>query len=162
MPYYQFITSWKLDAPLEKIWELISNVPEWQHWWPGVLEVKVLESAGNNGHQVRFAHTWRSFIPYKLKFVTEVTEIALYDEIKANVTGELKGTGRWKFMKDRNDGTIVTYFWFVNTTRIWMNLTAPFLSGIFRWNHDTVMRWGGMGLAKKLNCSVEFSSTRLH
>jgi hypothetical protein len=32
-----------------------------------------------------------------------------------------------------------------------MNLLAPIARPFFRWNHDTIMRWGAEGLAKKLN-----------
>jgi hypothetical protein len=155
MAEYKFITHWKLDAPLPEIWDVISDASKWPEWWKGVLKVKVL-SDGSDG-KIRFAHTWRSFIPYKLKFITSVIEINPLKNITAKATGELEGTGEWEF-KESNGGTTVTYYWFVRTNRMWMKLTAPLLSWLFRWNHDTVMRWGGEGLAKKLKCNIRFSS----
>ena len=162
MPTYKFITYWKLNTTVEEVWNLISDISKWHEWWHGVLEVKVLKTGNDHNLGASFAHTWRSFIPYKLQFVTEVTEIKPYDCIQATVTGELEGTGRWEFRDDGQGGTTVTYFWFVRTTRLWMNLTAPFLSGLFRWNHDTVMRWGGEGVSKKLKCDVTFDSAWIH
>jgi len=158
MAEYKFITHWKLDAPLPEVWEIVSDIEKWHEWWKGVLQVKVI-SDGADG-KIRFAHTWRSFIPYKLKFITAITEIDPLKSITAKATGELEGTGRWEF-KESDSETIVTYYWFVRTTSTWMNLSAPFLSWLFRMNHDTVMRWGGKGLAKKLNCNVHFESERL-
>jgi len=155
MAEYKFVTRWKLDAPVQEIWDIISEIGKWHEWWRGVLEVKII-SEGSNG-KIRFAHTWQSFIPYKLKFVTEVTEIDPLKTIMATVTGELEGTGRWEFKDAGNGETLVTYFWFVKTKMKWMNLTSPFLRWLFRWNHDTVMEWGGKGLAKKLRCNIQFS-----
>ena len=155
MAEYKFITHWKLDAPLPEIWDIVNDPERWNEWWQGVLEVKALSDSTTGN--IRFEHTWRSFIPYKLKFITTVTEIDPLKSIFATVTGELEGTGKWEF-KENNEGTEVTYYWFVRTTMNWMKITAPFLSWLFRWNHDTVMRWGGEGLAKKLNCSMQFKS----
>ena len=156
MAEYRFITHWKLNAPLEKAWDIIHDVSRWHEWWDGVLEVKILPA--DQSGLIRFAHTWRSFIPYKLKFITWITEIDHLKSITASVTGELEGTGRWEFKDAGNGETMITYYWFVRTKMTWMNVTAPFFSWLFRWNHDTVMRWGGEGLAKKLNCKAEFKS----
>jgi hypothetical protein len=161
MAAYKFITSWKLNAPVQDVWNVISEISRWHEWWHGVLEVRPL-AVIHADSPARFAHTWRSFIPYKLRFETEVTGMEQYNFIQANVTGELEGTGRWVFTDEGNGYTTVTYFWYVRTTMAWMNLTAPVLGGVFRWNHDTVMRWGGQGLAEKLNCAVAFSSKRIH
>jgi|SRR6185436_6975144 len=161
MAEYRFITYWKVEAPVGKIWEVIKDVRKWPSWWHGVLEVRELKK-GSNDHGGCFAHTWQSFLPYKLKFETEITEVLFQKSIEANVTGELEGTGKWEFRVEDNGTTLVVYHWHVRTTMAWMNITAPFLSGIFRWNHDAVMRWGSEGLAKKLNCKIKFSSESLH
>ena len=158
MADYKFITHWKLNAPLEDIWNIIHDISKWHEWWKGVLEVKVIDDSKHG--EIRFAHTWQSFIPYKLRFETRITEIDPMKSISAIATGELAGTGRWEFLDTGKGDTIVTYYWFVSTTSTWMNITAPFLSWLFRWNHDTVMRWGGEGLAKKLNCDLYFSSEK--
>ena len=156
MTEYKFVTTWKLNAPLPEIWDAISQIDKWSEWWQGVLKVEIIR--GETNDKIIFAHTWQSFIPYKLNFRTEVIEIDPLKSITATVTGELEGTGRWEFMETGNAETVVTYYWFVKTTMTWMNLTAPFLSWLFRWNHDTVMRWGGEGLAKKLNSGFNFES----
>ncbi|HKR05386.1 MAG TPA: SRPBCC family protein [Bacteroidia bacterium] len=162
MTTYKFITYWNVNVPVEKVWEVIKDVRKWPEWWRGVLNVEELKKGSDNNHGARFAHTWQSFLPYKLKFETEITEVVLHRSITANVTGELEGTGRWEFRDEGNRHTTVVYHWHVLTTMTWMNITAPLLSGAFRWNHDTVMRWGVEGLARKLNCRVKFSSEWIH
>ncbi len=42
------------------------------------------------------------------------------------------------------------YEWNVKTTKAWMNLLAPIAGPVFRWNHDTIMRWGEEGLKMRL------------
>ena len=46
--------------------------------------------------------------------------------------------------------TAVVYEWNVRTTKQWMNLLAPIARPVFAWNHDTVMGWGGEGLARRV------------
>ncbi|CAN5433724.1 hypothetical protein BH11BAC1_BH11BAC1_02960 [soil metagenome] len=162
MPEYDFITYLKINASREEVWDLIKDLRNWPQWWRGVLEVREISKSCDNNHGTRFAHTWRSLLPYKLNFETEISGIVLYNSIEANVTGELEGTGKWEFADAGSDHTAVIYRWRVRTNTRWMNLSAPFLKGIFRWNHDTVMRWGGKGIANKLNCKVDFHSEWLH
>ncbi len=162
MAEYKFITYWKINTRKEEVWELIKNVSSWPDWWPGVLDVHQIQNVGDGEHSPRFAHTWQSFLPYKLKFVTEITEIVIYKSIEAKVIGELEGKGLWEFKEEEFGNTTVVYKWHVRTTLTWMNISAPFLSGVFRRNHDTIMRWGGEGIAKKLNCRVMFRSEQLH
>jgi hypothetical protein len=35
-----------------------------------------------------------------------------------------------------------------------MNLLSPIAKPFFRWNHNVIMRWGGIGLAKRLGCKL--------
>ena len=67
--------------------------------------------------------------------------------------GELDGRGCWRLF-EQNDVTAVVYDWRVSTTRPWMNLMAPLARPLFEYNHDTVMRWGGEGLARRLGARL--------
>ena len=50
--------------------------------------------------------------------------------------------------------TAVTYEWNVEHDEAWMNLLAPVARPVFAYNHDMVMRWGGEGLARRLDCNL--------
>ena len=63
--------------------------------------------------------------------------------------GELRGTGTWR-LSEAGDVVRVSYAWNVTTTQAWMRWSAPLLRPLFRWNHDAVMRAGGLGLARRL------------
>ena len=73
--------------------------------------------------------------------------------LEGHATGELEGVGTWT-LAERDGGTRLRYVWEVRTTRAWMNLPIPFARRIFEINHDAVMRWGGEGLARRLNTTL--------
>jgi hypothetical protein len=48
----------------------------------------------------------------------------------------------------------VLYEWSVHTTKRWMNFLGPVARPVFEYNHNVVMRWGGEGLARRLDCNL--------
>lgn len=72
-------------------------------------------------------------------------------------SGELAGTGRWRFFC-ADGATAVIYEWDVATTARWMNLLTPVARPLFAWNHDHVMRGGAEGLAYLLGARLLLSS----
>ena len=68
-------------------------------------------------------------------------------------SGELSGRGRWR-LDAEGSTTRVRYEWTVTTTRPWMNLAAPVMQPVFRWNHGRVMAAGGRGLARYLGVEL--------
>ncbi|MEW5961845.1 MAG: polyketide cyclase, partial [Chloroflexota bacterium] len=92
-------------------------------------------------------------LPYRLTFDMQTTRIEPLLALEGIASGELEGTGRWRFSTD-GPLTIVHYDWQVHTTKRWMNWLAPLAGPIFRWNHDVVMRQGGHGLARLLDARL--------
>ncbi|HEX8194877.1 MAG TPA: SRPBCC family protein [Pyrinomonadaceae bacterium] len=154
MSDYEFVTIWRIEAPIEAVWEEIKNSQGWSEWWRGVLEVKEIKKGDENGIGNVFRSRWRSLLPYTLEFDSEVLRIENLKQIEARAFGELEGTGIWTLTAESEDVTRVRYDWRVKTTKAWMNWFAPIAKPFFRWNHDAIMRWGGEGLAKKLNCNL--------
>jgi hypothetical protein len=98
-------------------------------------------------------YTWRSRLPYALAFDMEVVRVQRPVFMEGHASGELAGIGRWRLYEE--DGvTAVVYQWDVETTRPWMNALAPLLRPAFAWNHDWVMRQGGVGLARRLGAPL--------
>jgi hypothetical protein len=146
---YSFLTTWVLDAPPGRIYDLIHAVERWPEWWRGVEHVeKLTEGNGDGGVGTVYRHRWRSVLPYTVGFDIETTRIERPAFLEGRATGELAGTGRWQLIGD--GPTTVTYEWDVETTRAWMNLLAPLGRPVFAWSHDVVMRRGGEGLARRL------------
>ncbi len=149
---YSFVTTWKLRCPLENAWDIIYKQEEWPNWWKGVQQVTVLEP-GINDIGKKIAYTWKSALPYTLSFYMISRHIDTHHLLEGTAHGDLEGIGLWNFSEDKGITTIECS-WDVNTNKKWMNMLAPLLRPLFKWNHRVVMRWGAKGLAKKLNAEL--------
>ena len=154
MAGYAFVTHWSFQAPIEQVWTLISEPERWPEWWPGVEKVEVLEKGTDGDVGSLRRYTWKSKLPYRLRFDMRTTRVERPHALEGRAEGELDGTGRWELAQE-GDWTRVRYDWRVRTTKAWMNLLAPVARPFFAWNHDVVMRWGGEGLARRLGCAWE-------
>jgi uncharacterized protein YndB with AHSA1/START domain len=147
-PEYRFLTTWCLDAPIERVWEEINASERWPEWWHGVERAEKLEPGDADGVGSLYRYTWRSRIPYPVEFEVRTTRVERPFAIDGEASGGLEGVGRWRLFE--GEGTAVTYEWNVRTTKEWMNAIGPLARPVFVWNHNVVMRQGGEGLARRL------------
>jgi uncharacterized protein YqjF (DUF2071 family) len=150
---YQFLTVWRIRAPLPAVWDTLRATTNWPSWWSGVVNVQRLEEGDEDGVGQLDRYVWKSKLPYTLAFDMRTTRVVHHRLIEGTAQGELSGRGWWEFSEA--DGlTTVAYHWHVQTTRLWMNLLAPALRPLFVWNHDWVMGSGGTGLANVLQAEL--------
>lgn len=150
---YHLTTLWRLGAPVDIVWEVITHPEHWPDWWAGAESVVALEVGDADGLGARQQYTWKGRLPYRLRFTSCVTRVERHRLLEARVVGQVEGVGRWHFAFQ--DGvTSLRYEWLVRTTPLWMNLLAPLARPVFRWNHDALMRAGGIGLAHRLNAPL--------
>lgn len=152
MANYHFITQWELRAPLEKVYEVLHDTDNYPQWWKYIAKVETVKKTDNEIGTIK-KYFWRTALPYTLSFSLEATEVEQNALLTGRATGDLEGTGTWKFYRD-NDITRVLYFWNVRTTKSWMNFFAPLAKPFFNWNHNLIMRAGARALAKKLNAGL--------
>src|SRR5262245_30283047 len=95
---YRFLTTWRLDAPLDEVYEAIHGLERWREWWRGVESVQKL-GAGPNGDGVGsvYRQRWRSVLPYAIEFDVETTRVEPLAALEGRASGGLEGTGRWAF-----------------------------------------------------------------
>jgi len=146
---YRFLTTWCLEAPVERVFETIHDSKRWPEWWKGVESTTELEPGDEDGVGGLGRYVWRSRLPYELTFNVRTTRVERPWLIEGVAEGELAGTGRWQLF-ERRGTTAVLYQWDVRTTARWMNLLAPIARPVFAWNHDVVMLQGAEGLARWL------------
>lgn len=151
---YEFVTNWTLNAPIDKVWAEIKDSESWPDWWRGVLKVEKLRDGDERGVGSVHRSTWKSALPYKIVFDSEVVSISEMESIEIRAFGELEGRGLWTVSADENGPTNVRYDWQVETNKVWMRVLAPILKPFFRWNHDVIMSWGGQGLTRRLDCEI--------
>lgn len=153
MVEYRFLTTWLLEAERERVWDAIYESERWPEWWRGVLETERLAEGDESGVGQVGRYVWKSKLPYKLEFTMRTTRVERPRLLEGAASGELAGTGRWRFF-EQDRVTAAIYEWDVHTTRTWMNVLAPIGRPLFAVNHDYVMRNGGEGIAKLLGARL--------
>jgi Polyketide cyclase / dehydrase and lipid transport len=152
MAEYRFLTTWCLDAPIERVFDAIDDAASWPRWWKGVTRADLVEEGDADGVGRLWRFTWRSRLPYDLAFDSRVVRREPPHLLEGHADGELIGVGRWRLYDGL--GTAVVYEWNVRTARSWMNRAAPVARPLFAWNHDAVMRQGAEGLARRLGATL--------
>jgi hypothetical protein len=149
MAQYSFVTRWRLDAPIDAVWEAIRGYDVWPSWWSSIVQARRIAAGDPSGIGETVELAFRTRLPYQLRFRMTTTRVVPPHELDGRADGELRGTGRWRLASD-GERTQVTYYWDVETTRWWMNLLAPVARPAFKWNHDQVMADGYRGLVRLL------------
>jgi len=144
-----YVTDWRLDAPIEHVWDALVDVESWPRWWPYVREVQTLHRSATNDLGTVRRLQWRSRLPYGFALEVETTEVRKPTRLVGRASGDMVGEGCWELARD-GAGTLVRYTWTLELHTRWMRMSAPFMAPVFRWNHEGVMRGGGRGLARHL------------
>jgi Polyketide cyclase / dehydrase and lipid transport len=147
--HFDFVSHWRLAAPVDRVWAALSAPETWPRWWPYVLSVQTLVPGNAAGLGSVRRIEWATRLPYRFTIDVEAVEALKHDRIRGRSRGHLRGEGIWLL---RTDGrfTDVTYVWRVELNKPWMRWLAPLLAPLFRWSHESVMRAGGAGLARHL------------
>ncbi|MEA2574365.1 MAG: hypothetical protein QOH93_1663 [Chloroflexia bacterium] len=150
---YKFLTVWKLDAPIDRVWEAIHDTDEWPRWWKYVQAVGGKVEGIEDGVGSVRSYTWSSALPYKLTFHMRTTRAEKPYVLEGEAQGELTGTGRWD-LSTADGVTTVRYLWEVDMAKPFLNAIAPVARPLFVWNHNKVMQAGGEGLARLLGARL--------
>jgi|tagenome__1003787_1003787.scaffolds.fasta_scaffold20258465_2 hypothetical protein len=144
-------TIWRVDAPIERVYDAIYDSLAWPRWWDAVLKVEDVAPGDAEGIGAVRAYVFKGRLPYTLGFETRLDRAERPTVLAGTATGELAGTGVWTLSGGR-DGTIARYDWNIRTTPAWMNAVGmlPFTRQIFELNHDFVMDRGRVGLGRLL------------
>ena len=151
MADYSFLTTWRFDAPMARVWDELTHPERWSEWWPGVHAVSQVAPGGAHGVGARFANRWRSVLPHTVEFTTTVVAVDEPHLIEVVSSGELEGVGRWRLYEGA--GVAVTFEWIVRTTPAWINALSLVAKPLFAWNHEVIMRRGERGLRARLAAS---------
>ncbi len=153
MQAYTLVTVWRIRAPLEKVWEVLSQPERWPTWWPYVKQVQTVQPGNpETGIGLIHRHHWFTCLPYGLCFDLEALEIQPLQSVKTRVSGDLVGVGRCR-TRARGPVTLIRFDWHVHTAPRWMNLLSPLARPVFLWNHQRVMAAGEAGLRDLLALS---------
>lgn len=141
---YRFLTEFELTSSPAAVEETLRDVGNWSAWWKWVRRIEPLTSE-HGGVGARYRNRIATPLLYGFTYYTEVVEVA--DElIRLEVSGDLEGTGLFRFRATDSGGSFLSFEWSVETRKRWMNLLAPLARPIFTWNHHRLMSDFGEGL----------------
>lgn len=146
MTHYVLTNEWQLDAPVDRVWDVLLRSADWPAWWHGIRSVEQIESGDDSGVGMRLRQQWRSLLPYTLKLDLEILHVEQRRLLVGRATGDMAGTCTFAF-DETPRGTTVRFEMNVRPTKTWMNLPVPFADRVVRLNYDVIMRRGGEGLS---------------
>jgi uncharacterized protein YndB with AHSA1/START domain len=104
MADYRFVTTWCLDAPVERVFDAIDDAARWPQWWKGVSRAEMLEPGADDGVGRLWRYTWRSRLPYELTFESRVTRREPPYLLEGDADGELASKRRSRPLRRRGRG----------------------------------------------------------
>lgn len=153
MAEYHLLSVWRIEAPLAEVFAAIKDTLRWPDWWPSVREVDQTLAGDAKGIGSVRRYAWQGRLPYRVVFDVRATRIDELAALEGVASGDLAGTGHWKFSSEGNL-SVVHYEWHVHSKRWWMNLVAPVARAIFVRNHAQIMAQGGKALARLLKAPL--------
>ena len=97
MKAYEFVTIWRVKAPIENVWKEIYHSNEWSTWWKGVENVIEVRKGDERGVGGIHRYTWKSKLPYRLSFDMQTIRVEpplLLFMRRENLQTLLNGCGR--------------------------------------------------------------------
>src|SRR3954465_15937685 len=86
---YRFVTTWCLDAPIDRVFGAIDDAARWPQWWKGVSRADLVEPGDGRGLGGLWRFTWRSRLPYDLSFESRIPRREPPHLLEGTATGEL-------------------------------------------------------------------------
>jgi hypothetical protein len=149
MSRYELVSTWRVEAPIHRVWSVLEDVARWPSWWSYVLDVETLERGGPGGIGDTHRLTWGTTVPYQLTVSMRRSVSQAPRLMESTFEGDLHGTTRWT-LAQQGAATEVRHDWDVTTPGTWMSMMSPLLGPMFRWNHGLVMADGAGGIARHL------------
>jgi len=149
MSRYDLVSHWHVEAPIERVFQVVHAVEGWPRWWPQVRQVVLLERGDADGVGDVHRVIWGTTVPYQLTLTVKRMVVQRPWRLDLLLEGDLHGNGRW-LLREQGGATVIQHDWHVATTRTWMNVMSPVLGPMFRWNHGILMADGARGLARLL------------
>lgn len=158
MKEYRFVDHWYIKAPIETVYNHVSDPRTYVNWWPSYDGVRVLKDVPypHVGGQVELIV--KSPFGYRLRLEVETAEANPPTYLKTVSRGQLAGTGIWEFSQEGDVTHPVTHAvwtWIVRSDHPLLNRLEWFAKPIFALSHILASGKGHRGLKKLLETKQE-------
>jgi uncharacterized protein YndB with AHSA1/START domain len=147
---YYFLDKWFIPYPIEKVWPHIVRAEAYLQWWGEVYDhVIPFNDAPLNQIGAKADVLAHGRLPYRIHFVSEITQVEPPHKLGLKAEGDLAGTGLWT-LQAVEAGTAVSFEWIVQADKTIIKLFSPIVKPIFEWNHRWTMKKGEAALKRLL------------
>lgn len=147
---YHFITTWKIKATCEEVYQTLEDIDTLADWWPSVyLDVKVLERGLPGGVGKIVSLYTKGWLPYTLRWKFRVTETRFPSGFSLDAYGDLAGRGIWTFIQDGDD-CLIKYDWKIDAEKPLLRNLSFIMKPVFSANHHWAMKKGEESLVLEL------------
>ncbi|HKJ88870.1 MAG TPA: SRPBCC family protein, partial [Gammaproteobacteria bacterium] len=142
MPDYDFSTEWRIEAPIEEVWDQIAAPTRWPQWWPGCRQAVEIAPHREGGPGRRYRFQWRGRLPFSFYVEVELLERDRPHRLEGEVEGTLVGHAAWHLEGD-SEQTTVQFRLRGNAGKPWLKRWVPMTQTLFRYNFQGLMEEGG-------------------
>jgi len=147
---YHFVTVWRVAGTLEEVKTILRDGLSLARWWPSVyLSVRQVEGGALDGLGATLDLHTKGWLPYTLRWTLRVSEPVTDAGFALEATGDLNGTGRWRF-EQVGPEVAITYDWRVSATKPLLRRLSWLLRPAFSANHHWAMAKGEESLKLEL------------
>lgn len=140
---YYFTALWRVDTPVDAVFDALADLEHYPQWWPEVREVVGIDE---DTARARI----RSWLPYTLQCTLfRRIEDRRSGRLVAEIAGDLEGWSSWTITT--NGTTVIADYEQRVTTMVgWMNALSLAGRPLFAVNHRLMMKSGHRGLLERL------------
>jgi len=148
--HYHFRSQWAVDGSIEDVAEeVFLDSRSLPRWWPQFHDTWVIEPGDSRAQGRVFRVVTKGWLPYKLRFQLQVTEVKYPGSFRVEATGDFQGFGTGNLRQ--HDGFVtVDWDWQIAVRKPLLKLGSPFLKRLLTNNHYWLMRRGERQLRRLL------------
>ena len=91
---YHYVSTWQLQAPIERVWAAISQLEQLPAWYPAVQQVQILTAGDPDAVGSRVRYLIKGRLPMRLAFEATITRVDPPRELELGLDGrEPHGAG---------------------------------------------------------------------
>ncbi|TNC52324.1 polyketide cyclase [Rubellimicrobium rubrum] len=142
MSRYHIVTTWRIEASLEEVAAILSDIAGLTTWWPSVyLAVEETARGDATGVGKEVALLTKGWLPYTLRWSFRVIEVDPPRRVVLVPVGDFTGRGEWTFAQE-GPVAVIRYDWEVEARKPMLRALTWLLRPVFTANHNWAMRRG--------------------
>jgi len=135
---YRFQHSWELKAPVETVWNVVSEPENWSTIFYGFSIQQDPEEAPSLSEDACYSFQIKGSLPYTLSLKVDILKFLSKELMLVKMGGDLKGIGKFETCR-YGDRTKINFKMNVVPVKFWMRLVAPIAGKFFVKNHNLIV-----------------------